>query len=75
MKTPKRETEHAWCPIGARYTGTEFLPSLSAKERTRWRRKNRIVQFKRTIARLEREKIEAYLLGHADGLAKGLSQN
>ena len=52
MKTPKRESEHRWCPIGET---RDYQPTLAAKERARWKRKNRIAQLKRTIARQAEE--------------------
>lgn len=52
MKTPKRESEHLWCPIGET---RDYQPTLAAKERARWKRKNRIAQLKRTIARQAEE--------------------
>jgi hypothetical protein len=52
MKTPKRESEHRWCPIGET---RDYQPTLAAKERARWKRKNRVAQLKRTIARQAEE--------------------
>lgn len=46
MKTPKRESEYRWCPIGET---RDYQPTLAAKERARWKRKNRIAQFKRSL--------------------------
>lgn len=52
MKTPKRESEHRWCPVGET---RDYQPTLAAKERARWKRKNRIRQLKATIAVLTRK--------------------
>lgn len=72
MKTPKRHyelttMEHStWSRVWDR-----AQEHVSAQ---RWRRKNRIAQLKRTIARLEREKEEAYHRGHKAGYDLGFSR-
>ena len=54
MKTPKRDYfSYAEHDI---YT----VPGTTNKLSSRWKRKNRVKQLKRTIARLKREKEEAY---------------
>lgn len=61
MKTPKRQyTLPYW------HTG-KLAPAHPKEQAARWRRKNRIAQLKRTIARLKREKEEAYHRGHQAG--------
>ena len=61
MKTPKRDYfSYAEHDI---YT----VPGTTNKLSSRWKRKNRVKQLKRTIARLKREKEEAYHRGHQAG--------
>ena len=68
MKTPKRDyfayAEH----------DMYATPGTANKLSARWKRKNRIAQLKRTIARLEREKEEAYHRGHKAGYDLGFSR-
>lgn len=54
MKTPKREKGNGW---EADYDPIDGA-NRTAKEHARWKRKNKIAQLKRTIARLEAENSE-----------------
>lgn len=70
MKVRKRNKGNGY---GAAYCPFEG-PTQTAFEHARWKRKNRIAQLKRTIARLEREKEEAYHRGHKAGYDLGFSR-
>lgn len=73
MKTPKRTYVSNLLEWGDEYYG---LLSPEQKEHfSRWKRKNRTTQLKRTIARLEKEKIDAYLTGYADACQSETAEN
>lgn len=65
MKTPKRHIELTTMT----HDGLEMVWDNSQwnVSTQRWKRKNRVKQLKRTIARLEKEKVSAYHKGHKDG--------
>lgn len=70
MKVRKRNKGNGYGAACCPFEG----PNQTAFEHARWKRKNRIAQLKRTIARLEREKEEAYHRGHKAGYDLGFSR-
>ena len=72
MKTPKRHFELTTME----HCATERVWDRPQEEVSaqRWKRKNRLKQLKLTIARLEREKEEAYHRGHKAGYDLGFSR-
>jgi hypothetical protein len=65
MKTPKRTYVTNFLEWGDEFQGRLSLGQQQSY--ARWKRKNRVKQLKRTIARLEKEKEEAYHKGHKAG--------
>lgn len=72
MKTPKRDYKAPYAPQRQDVVDCT-LESWKRCKDTRWKRKNRTAQLKRTIARLKKEKEEAYHKGHKAGYDLGFS--